>query len=56
MIYASGTLAGETLQASSQSLPAATATCIPCLMRALTASSSAGELNMPGPPSDRLPV
>ena len=39
MIYASATLAGDGVQASTQSFPADTETCIPWRMAALTASS-----------------
>lgn len=39
--YASETLAGDGVQASTQSFPAATETCIPRRMAALTASSKA---------------
>ena len=41
MLYASATLAGDRVQALTQSFPADTETCIPLLMAALTASSKA---------------
>ena len=41
MLYASDTLAGDVVQASIQSFPAATETCIPLMAAALTTSSKA---------------